>query len=95
MAEVAIPRSLFADILRLIAELAAAASELDCLKVFVCHALEPNLREGCASMTENTAIFNARHGAGSFRPHRQPANGAGLPKTRKRGKLANDPAAIW
>jgi hypothetical protein len=23
------------------------------------------------------------------------ANGAGLPKTRKRGKLANDPAAIW
>jgi hypothetical protein len=23
------------------------------------------------------------------------ANGAGLPKTRKRGKLANEPAAIW
>ena len=22
-------------------------------------------------------------------------NGAGLPKTRNRGKLANDPAAIW
>jgi len=47
-------------------------------------------------MTENSAIFNARYGAGSFRPHREPgANGAGLPKTRKRGKLANDPAAIW
>jgi hypothetical protein len=23
------------------------------------------------------------------------ANGAGLPNRRKRGKLANDPAAIW
>src|SRR6266513_2473469 len=32
----------------------------------------PNSRERCASMTENSAIFNARHGAGSFHPHRQP-----------------------
>src|ERR1700676_2756169 len=33
---------------------------------------------------------------GEVRPHREPgANGARLPKTRKRGKLANDPAAIW
>ena len=47
-------------------------------------------------MTENSAIFNARHGADSV-PSRLTAraNGAGLPKTRKRGKLANDLAAIW
>ena len=35
--------------------------------------VEPNSRERCASMTENSAIFNARHGGGSFHPHRQPA----------------------
>ena len=47
-------------------------------------------------MTENSAIFNARHDAGSFRPHRQPAPTAqDCLKRRKRGKLANDPAAIW
>jgi nucleoside-diphosphate-sugar epimerase len=33
-------------------------------------ASEPNSRDRCASTTENWAIFNARHGAGSFHPHR-------------------------
>jgi hypothetical protein len=47
-------------------------------------------------MTENSAIFNARHGDGSFpSPSTARANGSGLPKTRNRGKFANDPAAIW
>src|SRR5208282_3350367 len=32
--------------------------------------------------------------AGSFHPHRLPHNGAALPKTRKRGKLANEPAEL-
>jgi hypothetical protein len=38
-------------------------------------------------MTENSAIFNARHGAGSFRPHRQPAPTA--QDCLKRGNGAN------
>ena len=38
---------------------AAAASELDCLKVFVCHALEPNLREGCVLIIEIPGLFRA------------------------------------
>lgn len=47
-------------------------------------------------MTENSAIFNARHGAGSFRPPRQAAPwGADLPETRERGKLTSNPEAIW
>jgi hypothetical protein len=50
-------------------------------------ASEPNSRERCASMTENSAIFNARHGAGSFRPHRQPAPTA--QDCLKRGNGAN------
>jgi len=54
----------------------------------ITYAFEPNSREKRASMTENLAIFDARHGAG-FR-----ANGAGLPEMRERGKLASDPTAI-
>jgi hypothetical protein len=46
-----------------------------------------NSRERCASMTENSAFFNARHGAGSFRPHRQPAPTA--QDCLKRGNGAN------
>jgi hypothetical protein len=38
-------------------------------------------------MTENSAIFNARHGAGSFHPHRQPAPTA--QPCLKRGDGAN------
>jgi hypothetical protein len=38
-------------------------------------------------MTENSAIFNARHGAGSFHPHRQPAPTA--QDCLKRGNGAN------
>jgi len=38
-------------------------------------------------MTENSAIFNARRGAGSFRPHRQPAPTA--QDCLKRGNGAN------
>jgi hypothetical protein len=38
-------------------------------------------------MTENSAIFNARHGADSFRPHRQPAPTA--QDCLKRGNGAN------
>src|SRR3977135_26999 len=38
-------------------------------------------------MTENSAIFNARHDAGSFRPHRQPAPTA--QDCLKRGNGAN------
>ena len=38
-------------------------------------------------MTENSAIFNARHGADSFRPHRQPAPTA--QDCLKRGNEAN------
>ena len=45
-------------------------------------------RERRASMRENSAIFNARHGAGSFHPHRQPA-----PTAQGCLKLGN--GAIW
>jgi hypothetical protein len=38
-------------------------------------------------MTENSAIFNARHGAGSFHPHRQLAPTA--QDCLKRGNGAN------
>jgi hypothetical protein len=38
-------------------------------------------------MTENSDIFNARHGAGSFHPHRQPAPTA--QDCLKRGNGAN------
>jgi hypothetical protein len=38
-------------------------------------------------MTENSAIFNARHGGGSFHPHRQPAPTA--QDCLKRGTGAN------
>jgi hypothetical protein len=56
--------------------------------------VEPNSRERCASMTENSAIFNARDGPGSFHPHRQPAPTAqDCLKTRERGKLASNPEA--
>ena len=51
------------------------------------YASEPNSRERCASMTENSAIFNARHGGGSFHPHRQPAPTA--QDCLKRGTGAN------
>ena len=47
-------------------------------------------------MTENSVIFNVRHGARLIlSPSIVSANGAGLSKTRKRSKLASDPAAIW
>jgi hypothetical protein len=57
--------------------------------------MPPTRRERRASTTENSAIFNARHGVGSFHPHQLHINCAGLPKTPKQGILANDPAAIW
>src|SRR5246127_1450486 len=72
MAEVAIPRNLFADILRLIANFPRPQSHHP-RKAFVRYASEPNSGERCASMTENSAIFNARNGAGSFHPHRHAA----------------------
>src|ERR1700730_3156559 len=56
-------------------------------KAFVHYASEPNSRERCASMTENSVIFNARHAAGSFHPHRQPAPTA--QDCLKRGNGAN------
>src|SRR3984893_18536289 len=56
-------------------------------KAFVRYASEPNSRERCTSMTENSAIFNARHGAGSSHPHRQPAPTA--QDCLKRGNGAN------
>jgi hypothetical protein len=56
-------------------------------KAFVRYASEPNSRKRCASMTENSAIFNARHGAGSFHPHRQLAPTA--QDCLKRGNGAN------
>jgi hypothetical protein len=56
-------------------------------KASVRYASEPNSRERCASMTENSAIFNARHGAGSFHSHRQPAPTA--QDCLKRGNGAN------
>lgn len=56
-------------------------------KAFIRYASEPNSRERCASMTENSAIFNARHGGGSFHPHRQPAPTA--QDCLKRGTGAN------
>jgi hypothetical protein len=47
-------------------------------------------------MTENSAIFDTRHGAGSSHPHRRRAPwGADLPETRERGKLTSNPEAIW
>ena len=60
MAEVAIPRNLFADILRLIAELRPPPVSINRVKRSIRHAFEPNSRERCVSMTENSAIFNAR-----------------------------------
>ena len=60
-------------------------------KAFVRYASEPRSRERCASMTENSAIFNARHGAGSFHPHRQPAPTA--QDCLKRGTGANSRTA--
>ena len=56
-------------------------------KAFIRYASEPNSRERCASMTESSAIFNARHGGGSFHPHRQPAPTA--QDCLKRGTGAN------
>jgi len=50
---------------------ATAASHINrVMHSFVTH---PSQAHGCASMTENSVIFNARHGAGSFHPHQQPA----------------------
>jgi Transposase DDE domain group 1 len=72
MAEVAIPKILFADIFGSLRNCGRRRSHQP-RKAFVRYASEPNSRERCASMTENLAIFNARHGAGSFHPHRQPA----------------------
>jgi hypothetical protein len=95
MAEVAIPRNLFADILRLIAELRRRQSHQP-RKAFVRYASEPNSGERCASMTENSAIFTARHGAGSFHPPSTArANGAGLPKNAETGQIGERPGAIW
>ena len=48
---------------------ATAASHINrVMRSFVTH---PSQAHGCASMTENSVIFNARHGAGSFHPDRQ------------------------
>jgi hypothetical protein len=47
-------------------------------------------------MTENSAIFDTRHGAGSSHPHRRRAPwGADLPETQEPGKLTSNPEAIW
>jgi hypothetical protein len=86
MAEVAIPKILFDDILRLVAELrplpVTSTGEPFNLSCVRCKTLER-----CASMTENSAVFDARHGAGSSHPHRQPAPTAQV--CLKRGKGAN------
>ena len=44
-------------------------------------------------MTENSAIFNARHGGGSFHPHRQPVPTAQDCLTRGNGANGERPGS--
>ena len=44
-------------------------------------------------MTENSAIFNARRGAGSFRPHRQPAPTAQDCQNAETGQIGERPGS--
>ena len=63
MAEVAIPRNLFANILRLIAEL-RPATVYRRRKAFGCHAFDQKLRETCVLMTVISAFLGVRPRAG-------------------------------
>jgi Transposase DDE domain group 1 len=94
MAEVAIPKILFADIFGSLRNCPRRRSHQP-RKAFVRYASEPNSRERCASMTENLAIFDARHGAGSFHPHRQPAPTAQDCLTRGNGANSERPYSVW
>jgi hypothetical protein len=69
MAEVAIPRNVFADILRLIAELRPphVASTAQVVRM---RRVRSNSQERCASITENSALFDAASGAKPFERHR-------------------------
>ena len=94
MAEVAIPRNLFADILRMIAELRSppvtSPASVRSLRVRAKLTGEVRLNDGKFGNFQRSAWRRLVPSPSTAR-----ANGAGLPKTRKRGKLANDPAAIW
>jgi hypothetical protein len=74
MAEVAIPRNLLASILRTIAELRPPPPVAPGTRgLFVCLALEPNLREKCVVMTGNATFSGAGRSDG---PPRYPIDEA-------------------
>jgi Transposase DDE domain group 1 len=76
MAEVAIPKYLFADILRLIAELRSPPDAAPAVGV-----RSPNPRERCVLMTKNVTAFRASQAGrmrGALFPHT--GGGATLPK---------------
>ena len=95
MAEVAIPRNLFADILRLIAELRPPPVQRP-RKAFDCHAFEPNSRERCVSMTGKSAIFSeGTAGQMKSAPSFAKDDDSTLPKEPNGSKIGLGPKPIW
>src|ERR1700730_19153890 len=94
MAEVAISRHLFRDILRLIAECVPRPIQRQ-REVFDCLAFEANRWERCVAMTENATCFGARRGVG---PPRYPSTMRGgasrLPKVPDRRRIGLEEGAI-
>jgi Transposase DDE domain group 1/PEP-CTERM motif len=76
MAEVAIPRNLFADVLRLIGELRPPPVLHRLGNAFGCHAFHQKPRETCVLMTENTAFLGAPSRAGPPETHLQATAGS-------------------
>src|ERR1700730_16421028 len=93
MAEVAISRHLFRDILRLIAECVHRPIQRQ-RELFDCLAFEANRWERCVAMTENATCFGARRGVG---PPRHPSTMRGgasrLPKVPDRRRFGLEEGA--
>jgi hypothetical protein len=93
MAEVVIPRTLFADILRLIAELRPPPVQQR--KAFDCHAFQQKPQETCVLMTESAVSAFDLTSARPDTAHQQVGGSPGLPGTRNGCTLRLNRRPIW
>jgi len=86
MAEVAIPRSLFADILRLIAELPAAAANIDGVRRSIVVRSLQSMGEVCLGDSYRDIFQGSAGRRHAPTPVENLRQGSGLPRTPSRGQ---------
>ena len=92
MGEAAIPRNLFIDILRLIADLRPRRWR----EAFDCYAFKVNRQENCVQMPEKLTAFGATQ-SGPMKSTLSIRDGGGsaLPKKPNGGRFVPNTAFIW